>query len=62
MSQSAPTASPAARAATSSALLVVLVLLALLAVVIIGLSFSTNNTPSSIDGTTATTSQFVEGD
>lgn len=51
----------AARPATASAWLVVLVLVALSAVVIIGLAFSARNTPASIDGTTATTSEPVEG-
>lgn len=52
---------PAARPATGSAWLVVLVLAAAAATLIIGLSFKTSNTPASIDGTTATTSQLVEG-
>lgn len=51
----------AARPATASAWLVVLVLAAVAATWIIGLSFSTNNTPASIDGTTATTSHLVDG-
>lgn len=51
----------AARPATGSAWLVVLVLAALALTLIIGLAFSTSNTPSSIDGTTATSSELVEG-
>lgn len=51
----------AARPATASAWIVVLVLLALAATVIVGLSFSVQNTPASIDGTTATSSEPLEG-
>lgn len=61
MSQSARTLTPAARPATASAWIVVLVILALVVVIIVGLSFTTNNTPASIDGTTATTSHLVDG-
>lgn len=60
MSESASLHTPA-RPATTSAWLVVLVLAALAATVIVGLSFSTSNTQSSIDGTTATSSQPLEG-
>jgi hypothetical protein len=31
-----------------------------LLLIIVTLAFSTSNTPASIDGTTATTSQFIE--
>ena len=51
----------AARPATASAWIVVLVLLALAATIIVGLAFSTQNTPASIDGTTATSTQQLEG-
>ena len=61
MSQTGQADSPASRPATAAASLVVLVLVALSVVLIIGLSFSGNNTSSSIDGTTATTSHLVEG-
>ena len=50
-----------ARPATASAWLAVVVLAALAATLIIGLAFSASNTPASIDGTTATTTQPVEG-
>jgi hypothetical protein len=60
MSESSRLHTPA-RPATASAWLAVLVLAALAATVIIGLAFSTRNVPASIDGTTATTSQRVEG-
>ncbi len=60
MSESASLHTPA-RPATASACLVVIVLAALAATVIIGLSFSASNTPSSINGTTATSSQPLEG-
>ena len=51
----------AARPATASAWIVVLVLAALAATLIIGLAFSADNTPASIDGTTATSSEPLEG-
>ena len=61
MSQSARTLATAARPATASAWIVVLVISALLLTVLVGLSFTTSNTPASIDGTTATTSHLVDG-
>jgi hypothetical protein len=61
MSQSARSLSATARPATASAWIVVVVMTALVVVVLLGLSFSGRNTPASIDGTTATTSQSVDG-
>ena len=61
MSQSARSLSATARPATAAAWIVVLVLAALVVTVLRGLAFSVSNTPASIDGTTATTSQFVDG-
>lgn len=45
---------------TASAILVVLVIAAAALLVVAVLFFSTENTPASIDGRTATTSQHVE--
>ena len=61
MSQSARSLSATARPATASAWIVVLVLAALVVVILVGLAFSGRNTPASIDGTTATTTQPVDG-
>ena len=61
MSQSARSLTATSRPATGSAWLVVGVLLALALVVLVGLAFTTRNTPASIDGTTATTSHLVDG-
>ena len=52
---------PAARPARGSAWLVVLVMTAIALTVIVGLSFSTDNTPASITGRTATSSELVDG-
>lgn len=52
---------PATRPARGSAWLVVLVMTALALTLIIGLSFSTDNTPASITGRTATSSELVDG-
>lgn len=49
------------RPATAAAWLVVLVVAALALIVLLGFAFSTENARGSIDGRTATTSQFVEG-
>ena len=51
---------PAGRQSTVAALVVVLVITALAAIVLLTATFSTSNTPASVDGTAATTSQFVE--
>lgn len=53
--------SPAARPARGSAWLVVVVMTVITLTVIIGQSFSTDNTPASITGRTATSSELVDG-
>lgn len=50
-----------ARPATAAAWLVVLVVGGIAAVVVLTAAFSAHNTDASIDGRTATTSQFVDG-
>jgi hypothetical protein len=42
------------------ALVIAIALGVALLLIIVTLAFSTSNTPASIDGTTATTSQFIE--
>jgi hypothetical protein len=61
MSPSAAASTAHPRPATGSAWLVVLVIGIVAGLVLITFAFSTNNTPASVDGTTATTSQFVDG-
>lgn len=43
-----------------AAILVVLTIAAVAATIIVVFAFSTQRTPASIDGTTATTSQFID--
>jgi hypothetical protein len=45
---------------TASAILVVAVIAAAAILIVVVLAFSTDNTPASIDGRTATTSQFQD--
>lgn len=49
------------RQATTAAWLVVILLVVLAAGMILTAAFSADNTPSSIDGTTATTSHLLDG-
>jgi hypothetical protein len=53
-----PSTGQAPRSTTPLALLVSLGLAAILALIVVTLAFSTNNVPSSIDGTSVTYSQY----
>jgi hypothetical protein len=50
------------RAATAQAWVVTLTILALLVATVVVFAFSQQNTPASIDGRTATTSQFFDAE
>ena len=60
LTEDAVTTTPTDTAANAAAWLVSLVILAGLVGIVVIFAFSNNNTPASIDGTTATTSQFID--
>ncbi len=54
------TTTPSDRSANAMAWLVTLVIAAGLVAIVVIFAFSNNNTPASIDGTTATTSHYID--